>query len=78
MPISGSHAFAVTEEQALFFGSYDEKRTLFLVDLSTLRVQKLIAMTAEGPPVKALSAIGRGHQLYLTTNDSLFMVDWQV
>src|SRR5690606_8584116 len=78
MPVSGSHAFAVAEEHALFFGSYEEKHLLFEVNLSTRRVKKLIAMTTEGSPLKASGAFGRRHQLYLMTEEALFLVDWQV
>ena len=77
MPVSGSHAFAVGREHVLFFGSYNDRYTLFQVHLSTVRVQKLIAVTAEGRRIKATAAFGRGHQLYLATKDALYLVDWK-
>jgi hypothetical protein len=77
MPVSGSHAFAVNGELALFFGSYKEKQRLIEVDLSTRRLRKLFAVTDDGSKIKVSGAFGRAHHLYLVTEDSLFLVDWK-
>lgn len=76
IPVSGSHAFAIADRHALFFGSYNERQTLFDVNLCTLRAQKLIAVTTKGKKVRPVSAFGRASHLHLLTAESLFLVDW--
>ncbi|MGH7137969.1 MAG: hypothetical protein ACREHD_19645, partial [Pirellulales bacterium] len=75
VPVSGSHAFSVAGQHALFFGSYTEKQTLFEVDLSTLRCKKLSIVSDDGEPINVSRAFGRAHHLYLVTDDSLFLID---
>jgi len=77
MPVSGSHAFAIDDQHALFFGNYNERNVLFKVALSSMRVQKLLAVTEDARRIRACSAFGRGPRLYLVTDTSLFSVDCQ-
>lgn len=78
IPVSGSHAFAVAGSHALFFGSYNKKQMLFEVNLPTRRLRTMFAVREEGSRIKVSGAFGRAHRLYLVTEESLFLVDWNV
>lgn len=75
IPVSGSHAFAVSNENVLFAGSYKNRKDLFNVHLATKRLKKLKPVTENGKVIKDFNAFGRSHSLFLSTEKSLFVVD---
>lgn len=75
MPVRGSHGFAVDGERVLLGGSYDCKDSLFLVELATLRFQKLTPVDERGSPLPPFRAMGRGACLHLATEAALYRVD---
>ena len=74
VPVKGSHAFAVAEGRVLFAGSYKDRHSLFDVRLPT-SVRRLVPVDESGARLERFAAFGRSHCLFLTTEDSLFLVD---
>jgi hypothetical protein len=74
-PVSGAKAFAVTHGHALFAGSYDDPKTLFLVALDTMRTTLVEPIDEEGRRILFNRAFARGSQLYLETKVSVFRLD---
>ncbi|QGQ23965.1 hypothetical protein F1728_15305 [Gimesia benthica] len=75
IPVAGSHAFAVSNENVLFAGGYNNRKDLFKVYLPTKRLKKLKPVTENGKVIKDFNAFGRSHILYLSTEKALFAVD---
>lgn len=75
IPVAGSHAFAVSKENVLFAGGYNNRTELIKVHLPTGVFKKLKAVTENGQVLKDFSACGRSHSLYLSTEKSLFVVE---
>lgn len=78
IPVSGSHAFAVSKENVLFSGGYNNRTDLIKVHLPTGLLRKLKPVTENGMAIKDFSAFGRFHNLYLSTEKSLFVVDAKI
>jgi len=74
-PVAWACGFAVSDDQALFAGSYRHPGLLFHVDLETRVVQKRRPVDQQGHPITFISAIGRGAYLYLRTEHELFAID---
>ena len=75
IPVTGSHGFAATKEQALFAGSYHKRDWLFLVSLDTMEVKALQPVDSNGKPIAFEAAFGRGSRLYLVTQRALLALD---
>ena len=75
IPVSGSHAFAVGHDRALFCGSYEDPNTLFVLDLRSVSAQTIIPLGRSGHPLVGFHGIGRRSHLYLCTSTSLNYLD---
>ncbi len=73
-PVTWARGFAVSGGRALFAGSYRYPNLLFLVDLETRAVQKLLPVDQHGEGITFTGAIGRGARLYLRTEYELFAI----
>ena len=79
VPISGSHAFAVKGEHALFAGGYDKRDSLHLVRLAQNGTSMLIGefelIGEDNKAVKLGQTIGRGAILYVLSDAVLYEID---
>lgn len=75
MPVSGAHAFAVGSERVLFSGSYNKRKSLFLMDLASKRAKELRPVSQENRSIGSFRGFARRSRLYLATEESLFCLD---
>ncbi len=75
IPVAGSHAFAVSKENLLFAGGYENRNELLHVDLLARRFKNLKPVTENGNVINEFLAFGRSHRLFLSTEKSLYVVD---
>ncbi len=75
IPVTGSGAFAVDEDRALFAGSYDQPSKLFSVSLHSMQAEELQPVDRDGQLIDFRRAFGRGSTLYLSTEDELYTLD---
>jgi 1,4-dihydroxy-2-naphthoyl-CoA synthase len=79
MPISGSDAFAVSGDRALFRGDYEDRDTYHLFSLEKNGKVKAIAkfqlINEKGEKLIANYAIGRGSFLYLLCDLLIYRVN---
>lgn len=79
VPVSGSHAFAVACDHALFAGGYDQRNVLQLVRLAhdggSVLTGEFDMVGADGLAVKLGQAIGRGAMLHVLDDAVLYEVD---
>ncbi len=81
-PIRGSDAFAVWKDRALFRGGYSEKDKLFIVSLyrqenNEMHKEECHAVDENGGRINFVGAFGRGSQLYLETEESIYSIELQ-
>jgi hypothetical protein len=74
IPIKGSSGFAIDGDKVLFVGGYKDRGTLHLVRLNTLKTETFRPVDESGQPVERLRCFGRGHRLFLQTEDALYAV----
>lgn len=79
MPLSGSHAFAVSDGCALFRGGYDDGDRYHLFDLCEGRKPKLLThlelQDERGSKLAADRVVGRADRMYIISKNSLYRVD---
>ncbi|MES2462204.1 MAG: hypothetical protein V4671_16585, partial [Armatimonadota bacterium] len=76
--VSGSHAFAVSDDRVLFSGSYHEKDQLHLLHLysGTTESETIVPVDEDGNPIVSADRIfARGSRLYLLRQNDLFVLD---
>jgi hypothetical protein len=74
VPVKGSRASALAEGRILFAGSYKDRSSLFEVRLPS-SVRRNVPVDENGTRIGRFAVFGRSHCLFLTTDDSLFLVD---
>ncbi|HEY9874897.1 MAG TPA: hypothetical protein V6D12_15775 [Candidatus Obscuribacterales bacterium] len=79
MPISGSDAFAIYRNRALFRGGYDEQDTYHLFALcnngNVKLLKRLQLINEEGQKIIADRVVGRGNSLYILNERLVYRVD---
>lgn len=75
MPIEGSHGFAVGKKRVLFSGSYNQRSSLFLGRLDTLKFEELTPVDSKRRQLRTFRGIGRRDCLFLATDESLHVVE---
>jgi hypothetical protein len=75
VPISGSHAFAVAGDRALFIGSYNSRVAMYSVYLPSGKVDEYRPVNQDGEIIALSCAAGRGSVLYIAAGCTLYLVD---
>lgn len=75
LPVRGSHAVAVDRGRALFAGSYEDRASLFLVDLATMTCECLRPVGDDGDPLLEFCVFGRGSRIFVETLTALYAID---
>jgi hypothetical protein len=79
MPVSGSNAFAISGNHALFRGGYKDRDTLHLFRLGNdgdvTPVADIELQTEKGDALSASHVVGRADSIHFISGDSLYRVD---
>lgn len=75
LPVRGSPAFAVDHGRALFAGGYEDRGSLFMVDLAAMTCECLRPVGEDGEPLLEFCSFGRGSRIFLETLTALHAID---